>query len=244
MRVGIMQPYFFPYLGHFALIANCDRWVVFDITQYTPKTWMNRNRVLHPSGGPTYATVPLANSSQSILTREARILDPGKAHQSIRGVLSHYRRPAPYFTEVLALLDRTFDELDGDSLVALNAAGLRAVCGYLGLRFDYAICSEMDLELPPPSGPGGWAPAIAAAMGADAYLNPVSGRDLFDPADFSARSIELGFLEMPLFTYDTGPYAFQPHLSVLDVLMWNSPDAVRDALATARILDVTEAATR
>ncbi len=56
MRLGIMQPYFFPYLGHFGLIAACDRWVVFDTCQYTPRSWMNRNRVLHPAEGWTWAT--------------------------------------------------------------------------------------------------------------------------------------------------------------------------------------------
>ena len=29
-----MQPYFFPYLGHFSLISSVDKWVVFDVTQY------------------------------------------------------------------------------------------------------------------------------------------------------------------------------------------------------------------
>jgi WbqC-like protein family len=48
MRLGIMQPYFCPYLGHFALIAAVDQRIVFDVTQYTPKTWMNRNPILHP----------------------------------------------------------------------------------------------------------------------------------------------------------------------------------------------------
>ncbi len=68
-----MQPYFFPYLGHFALIAHTDAWVVFDISQYTPKTWMNRNRVLHPTDGWTYVTAPLSNSSIHIKIRfEAR----------------------------------------------------------------------------------------------------------------------------------------------------------------------------
>ena len=66
MRLGIMQPYFFPYPGHFALIASVDRWIVFDVTQYTPKTWMNRNRVLHPASGAMYVTVPLANASKAI----------------------------------------------------------------------------------------------------------------------------------------------------------------------------------
>jgi len=85
--------------------------VVFDITQYTPKTWMNRNRVLHPKGGPMYVTVPLSHSLQSILTREARIQDRAQAHRSIRGRLSHYKRFAPFYREVLGLLDAAFDEL-------------------------------------------------------------------------------------------------------------------------------------
>lgn len=51
MRLAIMQPYFFPYLGHFSLIAASDAWIVFDVRQYTPRTWMNRNRILHPTGG-------------------------------------------------------------------------------------------------------------------------------------------------------------------------------------------------
>ena len=82
-----MQPYFFPYLGHFSLIASVDRWYVFDITQYTPRTWMNRNRILHPHDGAQYVTVPLSNSSNSIKTSEARILDLSAARQSIVGKL-------------------------------------------------------------------------------------------------------------------------------------------------------------
>lgn len=228
-----MQPYFFPYLGHFALIANCDRWVVFDITQYTPKTWMNRNRVLHPSGGTMYVTVPLSNSSQSILTREARVKDPAQAHSSVRGRLSHYKRSAPFYGEVLGLLDAAFEESTSDSLVELDVAALRAACAYLGLPFHYSICSELDLDLEPSPGPGGWAPAIASALGADAYLNPAGGRSLFDPAEFARRGIELRFLEMPAFVYETGPFEFEPHLSILDVLMWNPPDRVREAIGTA-----------
>ena len=50
MKLGIMQPYFFPYIGYFSLIANTDLWVVFDTPQYTRKSWMNRNRILHPRG--------------------------------------------------------------------------------------------------------------------------------------------------------------------------------------------------
>jgi hypothetical protein len=68
-----MQPYFFPYIGHFSLIAACDEWVVFDLTQYTPRTWLNRNRIRHPCGGAKWLTVPIAGSSIRLRIHEARL---------------------------------------------------------------------------------------------------------------------------------------------------------------------------
>jgi len=178
--VGIMQPYFFPHLAHFALIAHTDAWVVFDITQYTPKTWMNRNRVLHPNGGPNWVTVPLANASISITSAQARVADMAGTARSVLGKLSHYRRKAPYYEAVVDLVSGAFALPAGDdSLVHLNLAGLRAVCRYLDLPFAPRICSELALDLPADLGPGDWALEIASRLGADAYVNPIGGRALF-----------------------------------------------------------------
>ncbi|MCF8567767.1 WbqC family protein [Alicyclobacillus tolerans] len=238
MRLGIMQPYFFPHLGHFALIAHTDRWVVFDITQYTPKSWMNRNRILHPSKGWNYITVPLSNSSISIKTHEARILDVSAAHKSILGKLSHYRKKAPYFSQVESLVNSVFANSANDSLVQLNVRGLIAICDYLGIHFRYEICSEMHLPLPERMGPGQWAPRIAGLLRASRYINPIGGRALFDPKDFKVRGVKLSFLDVPDFVYNTWPYHFESRLSILDVLMWNEPGLVRDAIRRADIVDM------
>lgn len=233
---GIMQPYFFPYLGHFSLIAAVDEWLVFDITQYTPKTWMNRNRILHPQEGWQYVTVPLANSSISIKTHEARILEPSKIHQSIRGKLSHYKRQAPYYQAVLQLLEETFDALD-DSLVRLDARGLDAVCRYLGIPFRYRLCSDLPLALPDSLGAGEWALEICSQLGAGRYLNPASGQTLFNPDHFAQRGLELHMAKPTEFAYPTGYYNYQPHLSILDVLMWNSPETVAQAVRSHVIIE-------
>jgi hypothetical protein len=232
LTLGVMQPYFFPYLGHFSLIAAVDEWIVFDVTQYTPKTWMNRNRILHPKEGWQYVTVPVSNSSISIRTREAKVQDLAAAKANILGKLSHYKKKARHFEAVKSLIEETFDTVPDDSLVHLNVRGLDAVCRYLKIPFSYRICSELNLRLSPDLGPGGWAPQICSELGATRYVNPASGEDLFDPGEFAHRGISLCFAQAREFVYSPAPYRFEPNLSILDVLMWNAPDVVAEAART------------
>jgi hypothetical protein len=222
-----MQPYFFPYLGHFGLIARCDRWVVFDITQYTPKSYMSRNEVLKAGGGRQRIGAELTNSSRSILTRQARIADPERTRQQVLGSLTHYRRYAPHYDAVRRVVNATFDTLatgpDPHSLVQLNLAGLREVCAHLGLPFEAAVASELPLRFDGPMGAGDWAPTIAAQLGAERYLNPAGGRALFDPQQFQRSGVALELLHYTPCAYATPGFAFEPNLSVLDVLMWCAP---------------------
>ena len=234
MRLAIMQPYFFPYAGHFSLIAACDEWVVFDICQYAKRSWMNRNRVLHPNGGWQWATVPLAQASTTMRTDAARVLEPGRTCERLLGQLSHYRA-APHYEAVRGLVRAAFGGA-GPSLVSLNVRALELVCGYIGLPFRYRVASQLDLVLPAEPGAGGWAPAICAGLGATGYVNPIGGRDLFDVRDFERCGVELGFLAARPFAYRTGRVGFEPGLSILDVLMWNEPGAVLEAVRSFEVV--------
>ena len=225
-----MQPYFFPYLGHFALIAHCDRWLVFDITQYTRKSWMSRNRVIHPDAGWNYISVPIANASTSIKTAQAEIRSFPQLAPSLLGKLSHYRKRAPFYGAVERVVSEIFS-VPTNSLVTLNVRALEAVCRYLGIRFDYRIASELDMGLPAMEHPGAWAPEISRRLGAKTYINPIGGRSLFRRADFDAAGVALQFLEFGKFAYRTDPYDFIDSLSILDVMMWNDPAAILQAIA-------------
>ena len=46
MKLGIMQPYFFPYLGYWQLINAVDKYVVYDDVTYIKGGWINRNNIL------------------------------------------------------------------------------------------------------------------------------------------------------------------------------------------------------
>jgi hypothetical protein len=241
MKLGIMQPYFFPYLGHFALIAAVDEWIVFDISQYTRKSWITRNRVLHPDGGWQYVSVPVRNSSIRIKILDAAIAEPRNQERHVLGKLSHYKRRAPRYAEVCEIVRSTFSGAVNDSLVSLNISGLRTVCAYLGLPFHYHICSQLGIELPSTLIAGQWAPWISRQVAADVYINPISGRELFDPSDFARHGVSLRILDFASFVYDTPGYKFEANLSILDVLMWNSPDAIVQAIReNSSLISVTK----
>jgi hypothetical protein len=230
MKLGIMQPYFFPHLGHFALIAAVDEWIVFDITQYTRKSWINRNRVLRPDRGWQYISIPLQDSSTHIRISEAKVADPREQERYVLGKISHYKKHAPYYRQVCQIVRSSFASVTDDSLVLLNVSGLRTVCQYLRLPFSYRLCSQLNLEFPDRLLPGQWAPWVSGKLSADVYINPIGGRDLFDPSDFAREGVSLRFLDFAPFVYDTPRYVFENDLSILDVLMWNSPDAIVDAI--------------
>jgi WbqC-like protein family len=230
MKLAVMQPYFFPYLGYFALIAAVDEWIVFDVTQYTRKSWINRNRVLRPGGGWQYISMPLKNSSIHIRISEAEVAGLPDQERYVLGKISHYRKRAPYYAQVCEIVRNVFADAAGDSLVSLNVSSLRTVCKYLGLPFRYRICSQLCLDLPAQLHPGGWAPWIAGKLSADTYVNPIGGHVLFDPAEFARHGVALRFLEFAPFVYETPGYSFESNLSILDVLMWNSPDIIVRAI--------------
>jgi hypothetical protein len=46
MKLAIMQPYFFPYLGYFQLIASVDKFVFYDDVNWIMKGWINRNLLI------------------------------------------------------------------------------------------------------------------------------------------------------------------------------------------------------
>lgn len=231
MKLGIMQPYFFPYLGYFDLINRTDRWIVFDTVKYSPRSWMNRNRVIDPRSGWQYLTVPVDKHAGQGRVCDVTLIDPQGTLSRIRGQLQHYRtRQAPNYSAVFDLVATAFARRRGDNLRDLNVAGLVAVCGYLGIEIHAENLSDLHLELPPIYHAGEWALEISKALGATEYVNAPGGRDLFAPHQWDSAGIRLTIAEMIDFRYACGPFEFIENLSILDVLMWNSPETVKGYL--------------
>jgi hypothetical protein len=235
MNLGIMQPYFFPYLGYFDLINRTDRWVVFDVVQFSRKSWMVRNRILHPGKGWQYIGVAVKKAERDALISDIVILDAETSLTRILGQLEHYKRSAPNYKAVVDLVRAGFMASAGNRLVDINVATLTSVCEYLGITFDWSICSEMDLDFDSISHPGQWALRVSEQLGATEYTNPPGGRDIFKVEEWYEAEITLQFTEIPNFQYETKPHEFVPNLSIIDLLMWNPPEAIFDYLQRMKV---------
>ena len=232
MRLGIMQPYFFPYPGYFDLILKSDRWVVFDIVKFQKKSWMSRNRILDVNKGETYIGVPVRKGEPDLILN-AEVIDPRLAAEKMRRQLGAYRSHAPNFAEVEAMVGSIFETfLDGAPTInRLNVLGLEAVCAKLGISFDWELASNLDLDFSSVNHAGQWALEICDQLGANAYINPPGGRDIFRAEEWDARGIEISFTRPPQLTYSVmGKFSFLPDLSILDALMWLPGGAIKEHL--------------
>lgn len=230
MKLALMQPYLFPYLGSFALIDAADVYVVFDNVQYIRRGWMHRNRVHKPGGGWQYLGVPVQRAPRDTPIRDIR-LNPdvdwrGRLRDSLRQA---YAGRAPAYASTMALVDRIIAP-PVERLDALSVRALAAVSSALGLSFDARSATDLGLEKPAQAPVSAWAIAACRALGADVYLNPPGGRDLYPAADFEAAGLGLGFVEPVLTPYDRAGLPWEPGLSVLDALMFLGPAGTRAAL--------------
>lgn len=231
MKLGIMQPYFFPYLGYFELINKVDEWLVFDIVQYNAKCWMNRNRILHPKKGWQYITIPVKKHSHPSDISKIYIKEIEKATDNIMGKLTHYKRKAPYYNETIELVIKSLSIGKAPSLVELNVSSLKLVCEYLDIDFKYQLCSSLNFNLPKIHHPGQWALEISKIYGADEYINLPSGKAIFNQCEFEQNDIKLSFIDDLSFKYDTFPYPYEHALSIIDVIMWNSKESIIEYLS-------------
>ena len=72
--------------------------------------------------------------------------------------------------------------------------------------------------------------ALCEALGASRYVNAIGGREMYSAAAFAERHIDLKFIQSRPLTYPQYGHPFVPGLSIVDVLMFNSRDAVRGML--------------
>jgi len=228
MKIAVMQPYIFPYIGYFQLVRAVDKFIFYDDVNFIKQGWINRNRILS-NGEDLLFTIPLDNASSFKLINETLINDklfPKWKQKFIRTIEQNYKK-APYYNEVSALVFDIF-RLETNSISEIAINSVVRVSAYLQLNTEFAISSKeynnssLDREARLID--------LCQIENASHYINPIGGKGLYTKDVFAENGIELSFINSLYIKYNQFNEDFVPWLSIIDVLMFNSIDEVKAML--------------
>lgn len=223
MKLGIMQPYFMPYLGYWQLMAAVDTYVVYDDVNYIKGGWVARNNILL-NGQKHMFTITLNGASPNKLFNEITIKDDFKKFSRL--IESAYRK-APYYNDVVTLLEKIY-KYEDKSLGAFMLNSFQVILDYLGLKTKLILSSSLNKD----NNLRGKdkVKSICRLLDADTYYNAIGGQELYEKEEFKHSGIELLFLRSELSQYSQFNNDFVPGLSMIDILMFNSPKEINNML--------------
>ena len=227
MKLGIIQPYFFPYLGYFSIIKHVDKFILFDTVQYIRHGWIDRNRILKPDNGWQYINVPLIKpNGRETLIKDLIVNNEVSWERKILSQLDHYKKKGPYYNCVMKLLYEIFS-VKYDNIVSLNKNVIEKICSYIGFDKTLPVFSKMNLEIKEANTPDEWALNICKKIdGVTDYYNAPGGASFFDRTKYKAANINLYFHNIELNKYDQKREDFEVGLSIIDVMMFKSPEEI------------------
>lgn len=225
MKIGIMQPYFMPYIGYFQLIKLVDKYVIYNDVNYIQRGWVARNNLLIGKKKQLFS-ICLQGASQNKHFTEIVIMDDFR--KLVKTLAQNYVK-APYFHSAMTLMDAIF-AFPEKRLDLFLANSIKQVLSYLNIQTELILSSD----IPKDNSLKGEDKilAICKSLQADTYCNAIGGQTLYDKKRFADNGISLFFLKTneDLFYPQFPGMQFVPNLSIIDVLMFNSPEEVNRLL--------------
>lgn len=223
MKIGIMQPYFFPYLGYWQLMNAVDKYIIYDDVAYIKQGWINRNFMLL-NGQKYLFTVPVTDASSFKNINQLDIAS--KPDKLLRTIEQGYAK-APFFGDVYPLVQSVINYPE-QNLAKYVVNSMHAVAKYLKIETELLLSSEMEKD----NTLKGQDKVlhICQKMMASEYYNASGGQELYSREVFLNRGILLKFLKSKPVEYKQFKNDFIPWLSVLDVMMFNSITEIRSML--------------
>lgn len=230
MKLGIMQPYLFPYIGYFQLLNSVDQYVIYDEAQYIRQGFINRNRLLGDTMAQQvpYFQFSVGKSPQTDSIQRKQYISLEADKKKLLERISFVYKKAPFYRETTELV-RDVSDCSSTSVSVFNTCAIKKIASYLDMNTQIIVSSGIedekykeaalkcqDLVL-----------HICKYFQASEYVNAIGGTGLYDRNVFQYAGISLRFLKTNEMTYRQFGDRFIPNLSILDVLMFNSREEVK-----------------
>ena len=143
--VAIHQPNFFPWMGYFYKICNCDIFVFHDDTQLSKNNVTRRVR-FNSSNGKWWATVPVLNKGRNVLViKDVRIDEKQDWREKLERRVIHSYAKSSYFRE-LSEMFRDCLYYNNDNLAEYNIYGIKQLSYLLEVKPSFIVSSDLNLK--------------------------------------------------------------------------------------------------
>lgn len=226
MKIGIMQPYFVPYIGFWQLLNAVDQYVIYDDVNFIKGGWINRNRIL-VQGKPQYFNIQMEGASPFKKINEINVNSSVVWREKAMKTVDLAYRKAPYFNTVYPLIEKIIF-CGENNLAQFVTNSIRCICDYLDITTRLIISSEFEQDRALRGQDR--VLDICSRLQATEYYNAIGGRELYSKDAFAQNGIELHFLKTNDIMYQQFENDFIPYLSIIDVMMFNSKEQLNAML--------------
>jgi hypothetical protein len=223
MKIGIMQPYFFPYLGYFQLIQAVDRYVIYDDVNFIKGGWINRNNILGQAGAQRF-NLQLSGASPNKLINEVQV---GNNGGKLLTTISQAYSKSPFFSEAFPVIETCLTHSE-KNLARFLEYSVRALCEHFGIDTEILVSSKIQKDNNLKGSEK--VLAICKQLGGTTYINAIGGRELYQRENFQKNGMDLLFLQMGPVVYPQFHGEFIPNLSIIDVMMFNPKETILQLL--------------
>ncbi|MDE1208099.1 WbqC family protein [Tenacibaculum larymnensis] len=227
MKVAIMQPYIFPYLGYFQLIKSVDVFVFYDDVNFIKRGWVNRNKIL-VNNKEKLISFPCIAASQNKLINEVTVDLNDKQYVKLLQTIKQAYVKAPYYSQVYPVIEEVFFS-SATTIAELAIISIKAITAYLNLDTIF-YNSSASFSSSKGVDKADRLITITKQLGADTYINAIGGTEIYTKDYFKENKVSLYFLEPELFNYKQFNEECIKGLSIIDILMFNDKEQVNEML--------------
>ncbi|MBE6062866.1 MAG: hypothetical protein E7207_04740 [Clostridium butyricum] len=233
-KVGIMQPYFLPYIGYFQLIKSVDKFVVYDDVKYINRGWINKNKMLINNKESIFY-LGVKKDLGNLNINERYFCDDIERHISklFRSIERAYKK-APMFNTVMPIIEDIFKYDIKINIAEFLENSLIHICDYLNIETEIIVSSQINKNCTLRSQDK--IIDIVKELKGDIYINSIGGQKLYSKEVFRKNNIKLYFLNTKKIYYKQYNEIFVPNLSILDIMMFNSKESIKKMLTMYELI--------
>jgi len=221
MKIAILQPHYFPYIGYFSLIKKSDIFVFLDDVDFIKREWKNRNKIRlnNHSNDTTWLSIPIKKNFQQNCKINKVLVDNLDLELSLElqfNKLKNSYYKSPHFNMLGEIFKFQLKKNFNLSLLNINSVEIF----FDLLKIKTKIIKSSDLKI---SGKKSEKLLnICKILGASTYFANNKSKEYLDENSFLKNNISVKYQDYvhPVYDqiYDNKKLNFIPYLSILDLI--------------------------